>query len=90
VLVFATFSDLKISPIINPPVITNSIASNGVFSASFRTQVGVGYTVQYRDVVDAGSWNTLTNIVGNGSQIPFFDPGPLSPTRNRFYKVRAE
>jgi hypothetical protein len=90
VLVFGTFSDLKIGPVINPPVLTNSISTNGVFSASFGTQVGVGYTVQYRDVVNTGSWNTLTNILGNGTVVPFIDPGPLSPTRNRFYKVRAE
>lgn len=90
VLAIGTFSDFKIGPVINPPVLTNSISTNGVFSASFGTQAGVGYTVQFRDVVNTGSWNTLTNLSGDGSTQSFLDPGPVSPTGNRFYKVGAQ
>ena len=90
VIAIGTFSNLRIGPVINAPVLTNSISTNGVFSATFGTQNGVSYSVLYRDLVNAGLWNTLTNLSGDGAAKSFIDPGPVSPTGRRFYKVGAQ
>jgi hypothetical protein len=88
-VVTGTFADFRISPVILPAVITNSVASGGNFSASFNTQAGFNYAVEYRNLVNTGPWTTLTNIVGNGAAATFTD-GLNSPTDSRFYRVIAQ
>ena len=88
VLAFGTFSDFKIYP--PAPTLLNPAWNSGVFSASFVAQAGLAYTVQYRDTVATGPWNTLTNISGAGTDVSFSDSGPASPTGSRFYRVRAD
>jgi hypothetical protein len=57
----------------------------GSFSASFQTQNGVTYTIQYKDDLNAASWSTLTTIPGDGAVKSFTDPG--AAVAQRFYQV---
>jgi hypothetical protein len=86
-LVTGTFSNLQLGTVMESPVLVNSSYSAGSFSAAFQTQSGVSYTVQFKDDLDASMWNTLTTVTGDGALMSFTDPGPISPTGNRFYRV---
>jgi hypothetical protein len=89
----ATFSDLRISSGAVPvaSVLTGSrYTGAGRFSASFTTQTGISYAVQYKDNLNVTLWNTLTNIAGDGTLKSFADPGPVSATGNRFYRISAQ
>ena len=88
-VVTGTFADFRVSPVILPAILTNSAASGGSFTASFNTQAGFNYAVEYRNLVNTGSWTTLTNIVGNGATATFTD-ALNSPTSSRFYRVSAQ
>lgn len=83
----ATFENLSIGPPITQPTILAPAFAGGVFSASFASQTGVGYRVEFRDNVASGSWNVLTNIAGDNRLKTFEDRGPVSPTGARFYQV---
>jgi hypothetical protein len=62
---------------------------DGSFSGAFVTQNGVHYTVSYKDALDAPIWTTLVPIVGDGGVMTFTDPGPVSVTGNRYYRVTS-
>jgi len=85
----ATFSDFSVSSLILPIALTNFSYNAGQFTASFQTQNGVGYTVQYKDNLNTVAWSTLTTIAGDGTIKSFTDPGPVSPTGNRFYRISS-
>jgi len=53
---------------------------------SFPTQVGVIYSVFYRDNLASGNWNLLTNILGNGALEPLSIPATPNA---QFYRVVA-
>lgn len=90
----ATFSDFTTSggSVLVPTaaVLTNATFSAGQFSASFQSQSGITYTVEYKNDLNTVAWTTLTTIPGDGTLKTFTDPGPLSPTGNRFYRVSAQ
>jgi len=81
------------------PVLAGSGYTNGVFFASFASESGTGYEVQYRHALpslpcddlqpcpgpDPTPWTTLTNLPGTGAVIDFTDPTPA--TTNRFYRI---
>ena len=84
-LVTGTFSDLQILAL---PKLVNPAYNGGSFSAQLQTQSGVNYTIQYKDALQPGSWSVLSpGISGDGTLKTFTDPGPVSPTGNRFYRV---
>ena len=89
-VVTGTFGDFVVVPIPLPVMLTNSSPDPGAFSASFQSQAGFSYTVEFKDVLPGASWTPLTNIIGNGSLQNFTDPGPVSPTGNRFYRIGAQ
>ena len=84
-LAFATFSNFSISQTPPSPTLTGLTYAAGSFTASFQTQNGVTYTVQYKDNLNAASWSTLTTVSGDGTVKSFTDPGPAGP--QRFYQV---
>jgi hypothetical protein len=89
-LATGTFSDLRIGSLVAAPTLVNASYNAGSFSAAFQTQNGVSYTVRYKDVLNSSPWNTLAPPVsGDGTLKSFTDPGPVSPTGNRFYRVSA-
>ena len=65
----------------------NARYNAGVFSASFQTQNGVNYTVQYKDDLNATMWSSLPVVPGDGTVKSFSDPGPVSTTGSRFYRL---
>lgn len=89
-VVTGTFSEFRIAPIPLAVVLTNSSPAPGVFSASFQSQGGFNYSVEYKDALPGASWLPLTNILGDGTLQGFTDPGPVSPTGNRFYRIGAQ
>lgn len=87
--VTATFNDFRIKLVPQPVRLTNWNAGGGNFSASFLTQAGFTYAVEYKDMFSAAQWTTLTNVAGDGALATFTD-GTASATGNRFYRVSAE
>jgi hypothetical protein len=70
------------------PIILGQINSTAnTFSASFNTEPGVTYEVQYKNNIDDLQWTTLQVISGDGTLKSFTDNGPLPPTR--FYRVQV-
>jgi hypothetical protein len=77
---------IKLTPaavsLLNPEI------SNGRFQCSFQTQTGVSYTVQFTDSVDTINWQTLTNLIGDGSLTSITDPNSIAA--ERFYRITAQ
>ncbi len=65
--------------------LTAGRAGNNVV-ISFPTQSGVIYRVFYRDNVNAGNWDLLTTVIGDGTVKTASD---LATSTGRFYKVVA-
>jgi hypothetical protein len=88
-LATATFSNFRIDSgvVVVQPVLINARYDAGVFSASFQTQNGVNYTVQYKNDLNATTWSSLPIVPGDGTIKSFSDPGPVSPTGSRFYRL---
>jgi hypothetical protein len=51
------------------PIFFAPIAVNGNFMISIQSELGESYTVSYANSLSNPSWQTLTNINGNGSVI---------------------
>jgi hypothetical protein len=66
-------------------------APGGGFSFRFTALAGVGYTVEYRDSLDGGSWNALTNIATERftRSVAATDSGGGTIQQGRFYRVRV-
>lgn len=58
------------------------------FTLRFSAATGKTYTVQYRDSLEAGSWQTLTNVNAQpvAGQVPVNDPG-AGTNATRFYRL---
>jgi len=84
-LAFGTFSNFSISQTPPSPTLMGLTYAAGSFTASFQTQNGVTYTVQYKDDLNAASWTTLTTVTGDGTVKSFTGPGPA--VAHRFYQV---
>lgn len=80
----ALFSNFEILPVVaNSPTLINSAYSGGSFSASFQTEAGFVYRVQYKDDLNAPNWTDLGTITGDGSVKSITD----AAGGNRFYRV---
>jgi hypothetical protein len=82
-----TFTDFRIDWLTPAPVIMNPIYNAGTFSGSFSSVAGLTYKVQFKDDVASPSWSLLTTVGGNGSAVPFTDPGPISSSGLRVYRI---
>ena len=69
------------------PRITSLAIVGSDVRISFSTGTNLAYVVEYKNNLVGGSWNTLTNIMGNGSSMTAIDPGATAVPR-RFYRVR--
>ena len=65
----------------------NPSTGGGRFQFSFPTQVDASYTVQFTDSLSPITWQTLTNLAGNGSPAAISDPNPAGA--ERYYRVRT-
>ncbi len=79
----ATFSDFTVSQGASSPTLVNSGYAAGTFSASFQTQNGVSYRVQYKDDLNAATWTDHSTIAGDGTVKSFSDTAGA----NRFYQI---
>jgi hypothetical protein len=67
------------------PLITAGI-SQGRCSLSWSTQTGVRYRIQFKDLLTSPSWQTLSDVTGNGSTMSFTDP---NTPQKRFYRIEV-
>ena len=86
-LATGTFTDFRIDWLTPAPVIMDPVYNGGSFSGSFSSVAGIAYNVQYKDDVTSPSWSLLTTLGGNGSTVPFTDPGPSSSSGLRIYRL---
>jgi len=69
-----------------PASITPSL-SGGNINLSFPTQMGKGYTVQYKDSITDTSWSTLTTTNGTGLTVVIPDP---ANNAERYYRLSVQ
>ncbi|MSU59681.1 MAG: hypothetical protein EXS35_16200 [Pedosphaera sp.] len=71
-----------------PVTILNSAHSGSSSTFSFATQAGRTHTVQYRDSLTTGTWQTLTVVAGSGSATNITDSAATAASR--FYRVSSQ
>jgi|GEM_PF-3135615 len=70
-------------------VTIQNVAHNGNVTAfSFATQSSHSYLVRYKITLGDASWQTLTNVTGNGATALITDPG--ASNGSRFYQVETQ
>jgi hypothetical protein len=67
------------------PIFFAPTAVNGNFMVSIQSELGGAYTVSYANSLSSPSWQTLTNITGNGSVITVTNSAP--GVTQRFYRL---
>jgi hypothetical protein len=67
------------------PIFFAPTAMNGNFMVSIQSELGETYIVSYANSLSSPSWQTLTNITGNGSVIIVTNSALSSP--QRFYRL---
>jgi hypothetical protein len=68
-----------------PPNITAGIAQ-GRCVLSWSTQAGTRYRIQFKDLLVGASWQTLSDVTGDGHSMTFTDPGT---PQTRFYRIEV-
>ena len=77
----AVYRDLSL---VRQPELLNATFAGGTMSFQFRADLGVDYTVWYKDSLDDLDWTELETRTGDGSVVTVTDSGG-GPTR--FYQV---
>jgi len=67
------------------PIFFAPTAVNGNFMVSIQSELGETYTVSYANSLSSPSWQTLTNITGNGSVITVTNSA--SGVTSRFFRL---
>jgi len=62
-------------------------APPGEFSVDFTTEPGRLYTVECTDELGSGTWQVLTNFIGDGSTTQIIDPANIPAC---FYQIRID
>lgn len=86
----AQYRNFKVvSTVVPPPTITPaSVSKSGnTFTATFSTQSGVTYTVEYKDNLNDVTWHFLQTITGDGTVKTITDTGASVP--GRFYHIKV-
>jgi len=83
-----TFTDFSVTQGVAQPQIVNPAYTGSSFTASFNTQAGTTYVVEYNNNLNTSNWQTLATVTGDGNPYTINDAGPL-PSR-RFYRVRVQ
>jgi hypothetical protein len=71
--------------LLSPPMVKAGTRVGNTFTFSFVTLLGSQYTVQFKNNLTNASWQTLTNIQGNGATRIVQDN--TATTAQRFYRV---
>ncbi|MCI0745278.1 MAG: fibronectin type III domain-containing protein [Verrucomicrobia subdivision 3 bacterium] len=87
-LATGTFSNFRISGVLEPVMIGNLSAGGGQFSLSFNTQVGATYFIEYKNELTDPMWTELTSRNGTGVVENFTDTTATVP--RRFYRIRFQ
>ena len=69
----------------NDPTLSFPARVGDTLSFSFPTTAGLTNIVEYTDSLGPANWQTLSNVIGNGSPAVITDPSATSP--QRFYRV---
>jgi uncharacterized repeat protein (TIGR01451 family) len=72
------------------PAITNLSYVDGRFSFSIPTANGFEYRLEFKDKLTDPVWSIIAFTPGNGDSQTMVDPGPVSPTGTRFYRIAIE
>lgn len=67
------------------PIFFAPAAVNGNFLVSIQTELSESYTVSYANSLTSPSWQTLTNLTGNGSVMTVTNSAP--GVSQRFYRL---
>jgi hypothetical protein len=67
------------------PILFAPTAVNGNFMVSIQSELGESYTVSYANSLSSPSWQTLTNITGNGLVMTVTNSAP--GVTQRFYRL---
>jgi len=86
--VVATFSNFQVTKPITAPKLLTPALNGTTFTASFASQAGISYLVQYKNSLDDAIWTNLDTIVGDGSTKTIMDNGANVPYR--FYRLTAQ
>ncbi len=70
------------------PIFFAPTAMNGGFAISIQSELGEAYTVNYANSLSSQSWQTLTNITGNGSVITVTNSA--SGVTSRFFRLMLQ
>jgi hypothetical protein len=70
------------------PIFFAPTTANGNFMVSIQSELGESYTVSYANSLSSPSWQTLTNITGNGSVITVTNSAPN--VTQRFYRLNQQ
>ncbi len=70
-----------------PITLANFTVSSGNYSFSFHTETSWTYTVEFANVLDAGAWQTLRTVQGNGTSVTVEDT--IAGSSARWYRVSA-
>ncbi len=74
--------------LVAPVLVGSAFTTGNSFSFSFESVSGLRYSLEYKDAVDAPSWNPLTNMAGDGGLINIFDSPVTGGTR--IYRAQVE
>lgn len=70
-----------------PPVLADAGFVGNAFTVTVATQPGHTYQLESRETPDAGPWNALLPVTGDGTARVLVDPNPSAGPR--FYRVTA-
>jgi hypothetical protein len=68
-------------------VVLNPSFSGQVFSLSFQSEQGTGYTLQFKNALTDPNWSDLETVAGNGGILTLTDPNATVPSR--IYRVQS-
>jgi hypothetical protein len=86
--IVATFSNFQLTKPITRPILLNPALNGTTFTASFASQAAVTYLIQYKNSLDAATWELLQTIPGDGTTKTITDSNATVP--NRFYRITAQ
>ena len=80
-----TSAPATLQVIVTPYSFGGTTKGGGGFGASFPTDAGRAYVVEYKNFLTNSTWTLLTNVVGTGSPATISDPGATGP--ERYYRI---
>jgi hypothetical protein len=69
------------------PILLSGSLINGWLVLSFNSTPGKSYTLQYRDSLSAGTWQTLASVTASGTNVLYTNS--IATPQQRFFRVSA-